>query len=99
MLVAYFLLTFSLMVALKFPGSKKRKLSADMEAEAIVLQMESTGQYINNQPEVKLQVQVQPERGRNFISEVKAILPGPDYISCGARIWVKYSGNNVSMVI
>src|SRR5690349_1873224 len=56
-------------------NQSKKKLAAEgIEAEAVLLNMQQTGLYVNNLPQVKLQVQVQPLSGHNFITEAKEVL-------------------------
>jgi len=98
MLVSYFLLAYGVMTLLKFIAARKKQ-SKLMEAEAIVLNLESTGHFINQQPEVKIHLQVQPDRGRNFIGELVAVLPHENHLTSGSRIRVKYSGHHVSGLI
>ncbi len=52
---------------------KKRWKKEAIEADAVILHVEQTGLYINNKPQVKLQVQVKPGKGRNFVTEINDI--------------------------
>jgi hypothetical protein len=67
-----------------------------VEAEAIILSIHRTGQYKDNKPEVKLQMQVQPEKGRNFITELNETLAGTneEVLYTGAKLKVIYNPFN-----
>jgi hypothetical protein len=71
------------------------------EADAIVLSMNETGLYINGQSQVKLQVQVQPEKGRSFVAEVNEIIPAAfmEKLSAGVKIKVRYSSGPHKQIV
>ncbi len=84
------------------PNNKKGNWPANaVEAEAIVLKMEQTGLYTNKLPQVKLQMQVLPDKGRNFIAEINTVLPGiePDAIKAGGTVRVKYNPVNYKELV
>lgn len=68
-----------------------------VEAEAIVLKMEPTGLYVNKKPQVRLQMQVQPDKGRNFVIEVDTV--SPPTVKTGAIIKVKYNPRNTKELL
>lgn len=70
-------------------------------AEAIVLDVNETGMIINDLPQVKLQMQVLPEKGRNFVAEVKQVLPNSlkTLLHSGSKIMVKYDPGNPREVV
>jgi hypothetical protein len=70
-------------------------------AEAIVLNVNETGMIINDLPQVKLQMQVLPEKGRNFVAEVKQVLPNSlkTLLHSGSKIMVKYDPGNPREVV
>ena len=74
----------------------KRKMAGPVISKAIVLSWENTGVLINNRPEIKLQVQVIPERGRNFVVEIKDTFSPEDTLNVhtGSTIQVKYNSAN-----
>lgn len=79
-----------------------RKLSREgVEAEAVLLHMQQTGLYVNNLPQVKLQVQVQPRTGRNFVTEAHEVLSFVDMsrLRIGGVIMVKYNPYNTREVM
>jgi hypothetical protein len=67
-------------------------LNHGVESEATVLAIGPTGSYVNNLPQLKVQMQVEPEMGRNFVAEVKQAVPQVDFnmLHSGTRIVVKY---------
>ena len=67
-----------------------------VEAEAIVLKMEPTGIFVNKMPQVKVQMQVQPDKGRNFVTEISTVLSCTDMqmVKTGGMIRVKYNPQN-----
>ena len=76
-------------------------MSEGVEAEAVLLNMEQTGLYVNNHPQIKLQVEVQPLAGRNFVSEVREVLTLIDLsqLRIGSTLKVKYNPLNTNEVI
>ena len=74
------------------PGGSSKWPANGVEAEAIVLKMEPTGLYINKQPQVRLQMQVQPDKGRNFVIEIDTI--SPPAVKTGGVVRVKYNPRN-----
>jgi len=72
---------------------RHQKILADgIESEAIVIEIGQTGMYVNNAPQLKVQIQVKPQKGRNFIAEIKQVVPQVDFnlLHSGSRIIVKY---------
>lgn len=80
---------------------KRRLLKEGVEADAVLLNMEQTGLYVNNQPQIKLQVQVHPVTGRNFVSEVREVLTLIDLsqLRIGSTLKVKYNPANTREVM
>lgn len=70
------------------------------EANAIVLAVELTGLYLKQQAQVKLQVQVLPDKGRNFVAEVKAVFDVTtlNNIHMGTAMRVKYNPANTKEI-
>lgn len=78
----------------------KRPVKQTLEARAIVLSIEQTGLYLDHKPQVKMQMQVLPEQGRNFVAEIKEILSflDLDAIKAGSLVIVKYNPANIKEV-
>ena len=72
-----------------------------IEADAVLLNIEQTGVYVNNQPQVKLQLQVHPPTGRNFVSEAVEVLSLLDIsrLRTGSALKVKYNRANTKEVM
>jgi hypothetical protein len=99
--VLYFVLSRTLFPLLQISKMKRRLMSEGVEAPAVLLNMEQTGLYVNNQPQIKLQVQVQPLTGRNFVSEVREVLTLVDLsqLHIGSTLRVKYNPVNTREVM
>lgn len=76
----------------KRSGARKGKI----ESSAIVLSIEETGIYIDHRPQVKMQMQVMPAKGRNFVAEVEEFVPVVTLASIrtGSTVKVKYDPEN-----
>ena len=72
-----------------------------LEAHAVLLSAQPIGNYRNNMIKVKLQVQVQPEKGRNFVTETKELISKDDFelIPIGSKIKVKYNPANTAQIM
>ena len=71
-----------------------------LEAKAIVLDVELTGLYLNHQAQVKLQMQVLPDRGRNFVTEIKELFAVAELakLQTGNTMKVKYNPANTKEI-
>jgi hypothetical protein len=74
---------------------KKQVLDGEV-AKAIVLAIEQTGLFLNHRPQVKMQMQVIPDRGRNFVVEIKEIMSYVELatIRTGSTVLVKFNPSN-----
>lgn len=101
LLFLYFILSRTLFPLLQIARTNRRLLKEGTEAPAILLNMEQTGVYVNNQPQVKLQVQVHSLTGRNFVSETRAVLTLVDLsqLRIGNTLKVKYNPANTKEVM
>ena len=75
--------------------------SGAIESMAVVLAMEETGVFMNQQPLIKLQMQVLPERGRNFVVEVREVMSAVDQaaIRSGSTVRVRYNPDNLKETV
>jgi hypothetical protein len=74
-------------------GNKKKKeriLADGISAEAVVLNVADTGVTINDNPRVKLTLQVQPEGDAPFQAEKKVTVSRVDIPRPGDHMWVRY---------
>lgn len=99
--ICYFVFSRTLFPLLQIGKMKRRLLKEGVEADAVLLNMEQTGLYVNNQPQIKLQVQVQPLSGRNFVSEVREVLTLIDLsqLRIGSALKVKYNPANTKEIM
>ena len=81
--------------------STKRVMQNGIEADAIVLDLQLTGLQIGNQPQVAIQVQVQPDKSRNFVTEMKETLSFADIheLHTGCHVRVKYNPHNHKEIV
>jgi len=72
-----------------------------IQAEAIILSVEETGLSVNNISEIKVQMQVQPDKGRNFVTEVQQVFLGSGGVQLhsGSKVIVKYDPGNPKEVV
>lgn len=75
-------------------GSRKSRHGE--EASAVILAVEETGVFMNHHPLVRMQMQVLPDRGRNFVVEIREVLSYMDLATyrTGATVKVKYKPGN-----
>lgn len=93
-----------LVLAIIFTASqfyrRKRSVTArgvsGVEAQAVILTVEETGVYMNHHPLVRMQMQVLPDRGRNFVVEIREVLSYLDLAEyrTGTTVRVKYNPSN-----
>lgn len=71
---------------------KKKILKEGVEANATVLNIKPTGEYLNNLPEFQVKVQIKPKTGEIFTAEMTEILSYSKYDSIrqGSQVLVKY---------
>ena len=81
-----------------FGGKKKKILSEGVQARAIVLSVADTGMTINDNPRVKLMLQVQPEGQPPFQAEKKVTVSRVSIPSPGDEFIVRYNPADPSNV-
>lgn len=76
-------------------------LKSGTDAEGIVLQVHQTGTYVNNLPQLNIQMQVVPAKGQNFVTELKEIVALTDLpaVQPGLRLKVKFNPHNHKQVM
>lgn len=79
----------------------KKWMKGAVEADALVLEAEDTGFLINSLPQTRIQIQVRPDKGRNFVAEIKQVLSEADaaILKAGSTIRVKYNPHNYKELI
>jgi hypothetical protein len=80
---------------------KKKILKEGVEANATVLNIKPTGEYLNNLPEFQVRVQITPEAGEYFEAEMTEVLSYSKYDSLrqGSKVLVKYDPEYYKRVI
>ena len=80
---------------------KKRILEEGVEANATVLNIKPTGEYLNNLPEFQVKVQIKPEAGEHFEAEMTEVLSYSKYdlLRQGSQVLVKYDPGYYKRVI
>lgn len=79
----------------------KTLMRSGSDAEGIVLQVNQTGIYINNLPQLAIQLQVVPVKGHNFVTELREILSVTELpmVQPGRKLKVKFNPHNHKQVI
>ncbi|MCP9750114.1 hypothetical protein [Ferruginibacter sp. HRS2-29] len=80
---------------LMWPIIKRYFLNEKLYAGAVLLTVEPTGISINKQQQLILQLQVEPDHGKNFVTEIKALFDEAEIAALqpGARMWVSYNAH------
>jgi hypothetical protein len=80
---------------------KKKILKEGVEANATVLNIKPTGEYLNNLPEFQVRVQIKPKGGEDFVAEMTELLSYSKYDSIrqGSQVVVKYDPEYYKTVI
>jgi hypothetical protein len=81
-------------------NTKEQRSRSQLEANAVILAIEITGLSINHQAQVKLQMQVLPEKGRNFVAEIKEVFTVKELaaLQAGHTMRVKYNPANTKEI-
>lgn len=94
-----------LLLKLVFKKLNSQKLAKQynhgrQEAVAVVLKIELTNPSANRQANVTLQMQVLPDKGRNFVAEMQELLDANELaeLRAGASVKVKYNPANLKEI-
>src|SRR5436190_19869259 len=68
------LIHFSLYPFLKSEKIRRRLCKEGVVTEAVLVGMEQTGRFINNHPQVKLQMKVNAVSGKVFVTETNEVM-------------------------
>ena len=81
-------------------GRKKRKeiVTTGIRARALITGIENTGVKINNNPRLKLTLQVQPGGEMPFVATKKVTITSASIPTVGSTIWVRYEPNDRSRI-
>ena len=82
-----------------FGGGKKKNILANgIQARAVVVNVQDTGVTVNNNPRVKLTLQVQPEGDTPFEATKKVTVSRVAIPSIGDAMWVRFDPADPSEV-
>jgi len=98
----FFIVVFGLAFGLPYLRSRKRKqlLETGRQADGLITEMWDTGVTINNQPQIGMKIQVTPQTGPPFTSEVIMVVSRLQtaYYQVGVRCIVKYDPEDTKTV-
>jgi hypothetical protein len=99
--IVYALLCWTIIPRIRQARSSERLARHGAEAEAVILSIEKTGRYINNEPMVRMLLKVQPESRTHFVAEVSEILTLMDLSTMrnGTILKVRYNPANTREVM
>lgn len=99
--IVYAVLSWTIIPRMRQAGSNRRLTRNGTEAEAIILSIERTGRYVNNEPQVRLVLKVQPITRNNFVTEVSEVLTLIDLsqLRTGTVLKVRYNPANTREVM
>ena len=97
MVIAYAMLSRTFITRMRQARRSARLARSGAEAEAVILSIERTGRYVNNEPQVKLLLQVRPQPGTSFVAEIKEVLTLMDLsrLRAGSILKVLYNPADV----
>jgi len=99
LLILFFIIRYLLKKG-KDNTKKVESINKEVISKAIILSAENTGHIINNSAQLKLQLQIIPEKGRNFVVEVKQAFTAADIniIRTGSKVMVRYNPSNIKEI-
>ncbi|MEO8769797.1 MAG: hypothetical protein ABI402_06925 [Ferruginibacter sp.] len=100
----FILIVVGIIGGLIFLLNKKKKAffhEASIDADAIILSIHLTGICIKDEIQAVIQLQVLPEMGKSFVSEIKEMLSAIEYTQTqpGIKIRVKYDPRNFKEMV
>jgi hypothetical protein len=101
LVIVYAVLSWTIIPRIMQARSSVRLAREGAEAEAVILSIERTGRYVNNEPLVKMLIKVQPVARRNFVAEVSEVLTLMDLstMRAGSILKVKYNPSDTREVM
>jgi hypothetical protein len=101
LVMVYAVLSWTIIPRVKQARSSARLERKGAEAEAVILSIERTGRYVNNEPQVKMLLKVQPVSRINFVAEVREVLTLIDLstMRAGSILKVRYNPANTREVM
>jgi hypothetical protein len=101
LVIVYAVLSWTIIPRIKQARSSVRLARNGAEAEAVILSIEKTGRYVNNEPLVKMLIKVQPAARRNFVAEVSEVFTLMDLstMRAGSILKVRYNPSDTREVM
>ena len=101
LVMVYAVLSWTIIPRIRQARSYARLEQKGAEAEAVILSIERTGRYVNNEPLVKMLLKVQPASRRNFVAEINEVLTLMDLSSlrAGSIMRVRYNPSDTREVM
>ena len=99
-IVVYGVLQLVVLPYVQKRNTRSESMKKGLEARAVVLNVQPTGTYIDNLPQVCMLVKVQPYGGRNFVAETKQVVSPMELsrLRAGTCLKVKYNPHNVKEI-
>lgn len=93
LVMVYALLSWTIIPRIRQARSYARLEQQGAEAEAVILSIERTGRYVNNEPQVRMLLKVQPSPHRNFVAEIREVFTLIDLstMRAGSIMKVRYN--------
>lgn len=102
LLSLFFIVVFGLAFGIPYLRSRKRNklLATGRRADGLITEMWDTGVTINNQPQIGMKIQVTPQTGAPFTSEVIMVVSRlqTSYYQVGVKCIVKYDPEDTKTV-
>jgi len=101
LVVIFTLIHFSLYPFLKAEKLKRRLCREGVVTEAVLVELEQTGRYINNLPQVRPQMKVNAVSGKIFVSETNEVMSLIELAQLrpGCTMKVRYNPCNMKEVM
>ena len=101
LVIVYAVLSWTIIPRIKQARSSVRLARNGAEAEAVILSIERTGRYVNNEPLVKMLIKVQPVARRNFVAEISGVFTLMDLstMRTGSILKVRYNPSDTREVM
>lgn len=101
LVLVYAVLSWTIIPRIRQARSYARLARQGAEAEAVVLSIAKTGRYVNNEPQVKLLLKVQPSAQQNFVAEINEVftLMELSTLRAGSIMKVRYNPSDTGEVM
>jgi len=99
-IVIYVVLAISFLPYLRRLKAETQLIKEGVEAHALVLNFEHTGQSHDNQLQVRMQIKVKPYMGKNFFAETEGVISPEEFtgLRSGSYLKVRYNPFNLKEI-